>query len=932
MMTKKFTNIILVLTIILGFNFFKSEYFGVEEAKAASTAVTITSTQDRKFFVAGDTKPIIVTINVKNTTSVVADHVRVDFPIASNMIIPESTISNGGQFLGDKIVWLLPDMAAGLELNLTFQYRLDVVSTSQKYYVATNGNDTNAGTLEAPLATINGARDKIRTDGGVGVIRKPIEVYIRGGSYYFDKPVVFGKYAAVPGKSSAGDDSGTSEYPITYKAYGDEKPIFVGGSKVTTPWTKVDGKPYWKTNIGADPSWQPNNLIVDGVQATLAKDPNSGFYIADSFIDPTNPTTVLLTQPTKLVNGKPVVASNCEYLKKAVDSASVPVNVNDTLSASTINLKNVRVHSYVKWSELSRPIIAIDPTTGIIQTNVASASGTAGADADISYCYNGGYSATGKVRYTLENVFEKLDNPGEWYFDSSIEHYGDLYYYPIAGKDPNTSTVEASKTTNILNFKPSPISSCESNDFCESNNTSYINIEGITFTGTQTGYIVSNGTTNGAMKGDGAVDLVNASHLKFIGNTFYGTGGYGVYALSYNPPDPVTHVTTIIHNDFNHILIQKNTFDRTGLDGVMLQSKPIIVPPSTIPKIVPTYNAVIDNEFTNFGTVVTSPAISIPNSSGLLVENNDIDGSVDGGGYAGIAGSDSSTDIGSVTLVPGVTFESHLPMTMISKNRITNVMQKLNDGGAIYVGHARNLPFLIDNNIISNVVATNFHYGGIVDSFVGIYLDEGQSNTSVTNNLVYNADIGLDTNMSGINNRVVNNIFAKIINTGFFSYYIMLSEYMGFDSSGNVNTTVKGQAPQNYSQKLLLKNNIVQFTNSVTDVTRFMMSSSMIRSSDFNLFFQNTPPTFTARNVLTQPPGLPLGSDDLAIYKWRKYYDANVAGELNVQPVEPHSKSADPLFVDPVDNNLKNFKLDPKSPAFPLGFKAIDLTKVGTDW
>ena len=53
-------------------------------------------------------------------------------------------------------------------------------------YVARNGNDRNAGSLEKPLATIEAARNKVRATRGA------VTVFLRDGTYYLSKPVVFG--------------------------------------------------------------------------------------------------------------------------------------------------------------------------------------------------------------------------------------------------------------------------------------------------------------------------------------------------------------------------------------------------------------------------------------------------------------------------------------------------------------------------------------------------------------------------------------------------------------------------------------------------------------------------------------------------------------------------------------------------------------------
>src|ERR1700719_508938 len=75
-------------------------------------------------------------------------------------------------------------------LPLTIAFFLSLISTSafcqapdQKYYVATNGNDNNAGTLAAPFQTLEKARQAAMQTKGKAVVA----VYFRGGEYYFQR-------------------------------------------------------------------------------------------------------------------------------------------------------------------------------------------------------------------------------------------------------------------------------------------------------------------------------------------------------------------------------------------------------------------------------------------------------------------------------------------------------------------------------------------------------------------------------------------------------------------------------------------------------------------------------------------------------------------------------------------------------------------------
>ncbi|MBE3143557.1 MAG: hypothetical protein IMZ61_06500, partial [Planctomycetes bacterium] len=100
----------------------------------------------------------------------------------------------------------------------------DVMALKTPLYVSPDGDDHNPGTIDLPLLTLAGARDKVRTVlDSVG----DITVYFRGGYYPFTQTVVFGL-----------DDSGSENQAITYRNYPGETPVFTSGVHVTG-WRKL---------------------------------------------------------------------------------------------------------------------------------------------------------------------------------------------------------------------------------------------------------------------------------------------------------------------------------------------------------------------------------------------------------------------------------------------------------------------------------------------------------------------------------------------------------------------------------------------------------------------------------------------------------------------------------------------------------------------
>src|SRR5690606_17910685 len=57
------------------------------------------------------------------------------------------------------------------------------------------------------------------------------------------------------------------------------------------------------------------------------------------------------------------------------------------------------------------------------------------------------HDARQMARYYVENVFEALDSPGEWYLDRKA---GQLYYMPRPGETPETVTVGAPRLAHFV--------------------------------------------------------------------------------------------------------------------------------------------------------------------------------------------------------------------------------------------------------------------------------------------------------------------------------------------------------------------------------------------------------------------------------------------------------------------------------------------------
>ncbi len=124
---------------------------------------------------------------------------------------------------------------------------------AQPYYVSPAGDDTNAGTLEKPFATLQRAQSAAR--------QRPGGVFLRGGTYYLSAPVVF-----------TARDSGTRDVPVVFQNYPGEQPVISGGRRLE----HLAWRPYTNGIVQAQvpADLQTEEIFVDGERQVLARYPN----------------------------------------------------------------------------------------------------------------------------------------------------------------------------------------------------------------------------------------------------------------------------------------------------------------------------------------------------------------------------------------------------------------------------------------------------------------------------------------------------------------------------------------------------------------------------------------------------------------------------------------------------------------------------------
>lgn len=270
-------------------------------------------------------------------------------------------------------------------------------------FVAPDGDDAAAGTREAPLAGLAGARDRIRALRARG-LDEPVTVEIAGGVYLLDET-----FRLTP------EDSGSAAAPVVYQAADGAAPEFWGGRRITG-WRRGEG-PLWTAEVPA--GWYFHQLWVDGRRASRARTPNEGYL--------------------RTTGQLPGFENPNEHQGDEAACRGFRFAPGD-LSADWRNLEDVNLFVYFSWTSALCWIDQVDEQNQLV--HFANRTG-----------WPVGWWERNNTRYQVENCFEALDAPGEWYLDRAESR---LYYYPREDEEPNQQTIVAPALQELVRIEGDP--------------------------------------------------------------------------------------------------------------------------------------------------------------------------------------------------------------------------------------------------------------------------------------------------------------------------------------------------------------------------------------------------------------------------------------------------------------------------------------------
>lgn len=231
----------------------------------------------------------------------------------------------------------------------------------------------------------------------------PVTVWLRSGNYYLPETLVL-----------AAEDSGTAVNPVVWQAAAGEKPVVSGGVSLKLRW-----RPYKNGIFEAKVpgGLETDQLFINGERQHMARFPNFDANI-------------------RHFNGYSPEAFSKERAARWADPKGGFIHA---------------MHRH-EWGDFHYVIT--------------------GKDAEGNVTYEGGWQNNRRLgmhaKYRMvENIFEELDAPGEWFLNRKTST---LYFYPPAGLKLETAMVEAVRLPHLIEFRGD-----------EKNPVRFITLKGISF-------------------------------------------------------------------------------------------------------------------------------------------------------------------------------------------------------------------------------------------------------------------------------------------------------------------------------------------------------------------------------------------------------------------------------------------------------------------
>lgn len=359
----------------------------------------------------------------------------------------------------------------------------------QVIYVSPIGAETNPGTEECPLNTLEAAWALCRRDQPAN--RKTVRIVLRAGVHRLEHPLEIG--------------SGP-ECPVTFAAERNGEVVVTGARLLDCQWEQWrDGIYRCKLPAGSTPAF--NRLVVNGRLQIRARYPNH---------DPAASWTMGLDEDAYSETAKGSKPGH------AYPIAKTPWPANEVLAVDPEKFTQkcwahpedgiVHIFEAYYWGNMQFRLRDFLRSAGKLllgdggwQLNdLIQGEGATGIDA--------------RSAFFVENILEELDMPGEWFHD---RREGMLYLMPEPGVDLETAVVEAPALQRLIECRGTAASP-----------VSQVSFSGITFTGTDVTFLEpyeAPSLGDWSIHRGGALFFESAESCRVEGCTFHNLGGNAVF-------------------------------------------------------------------------------------------------------------------------------------------------------------------------------------------------------------------------------------------------------------------------------------------------------------------------------------------------------------------------------------------------------------------
>ena len=344
-------------------------------------------------------------------------------------------------------------------------------------FVSPNGSDSAPGTINEPLKSFEAAQNAVRRMEK----DRPITVYFRGGIYNINKTVSFDS-----------TDSGTADAPITYAAYKNEKPEFVGGvyvdgeKFVKSEETRFSNKNIYCLDLAKEGLEQYIGEIQTGGQGAAYNAPNMELFIDDKAYEP------------------------ARWPNRDTDGFNTYCKIQNVISVGDENENDSELPSFTADDEVIEHIKTWSDISDVICSGYLGLpyfdfdfkmTSINGNQINLNKLCNGGIQKNGV--FYFYNIAEELDHDGEYFIDRENKK---LYIYMENGDLTDKKIfLTTFDTRNIYN------------GMLNINNAEHISFDGLCFNGS---------------RGNG-IALKRGAYINFANCTVKNVSARGIYTSEF---------------------------------------------------------------------------------------------------------------------------------------------------------------------------------------------------------------------------------------------------------------------------------------------------------------------------------------------------------------------------------------------------------------